>query len=211
MKLKQIFAVGLLVSTPAFASASFLVDFEKTWDYANGDVNGYYNGGFAADGSTGGANLGVEFVNVSGLSNDANFTYYTNAPSMVGTAYAHDTAYINVAAGVEGNLSFYYSSPSDVIGAITAWSGLNGTGTLLGSFDLVANDLGGASTLSGNFGQWTATTFNFNGVAQSFNLTAASGVGFDNISSVPVPAAIWLLGSGLAMIGAVGRRGKSAA
>ncbi|MBD9357472.1 VPLPA-CTERM sorting domain-containing protein [Methylomonas albis] len=205
MKLKQLFAVALFAGTPAFASASgFLVDFEKTWDYTNGDVNDYYNGGSAADGSMGGANLGVSFVNVSGLSNDADFTYYTGAPSAQGTAYAHDTAYINVAAGVNSGLSFFYSSPVAVIGAVKAYSGLNGTGTLLGSFDLAANN-------SGAYDTWTQATFLFNGAAQSFDLTAAGTnfVGLDNVSSVPVPAAFWLLGSGLAMLGAVGRRGKA--
>lgn len=206
MKLKQLFAVALFASTPAFASASgFLVDFEKTWDYTNGDVNDYYNGGSAADGSMGGANLGVSFVNVSGLSNDADFTYYSSAPSAQGTAYAHDTAYINVAAGVNSGLSFFYSSPVAVIGAVKAYSGLNGTGTLLGSFDLAANDVGAYNT-------WTQATFLFNGSAQSFDLTSAGTnfVGLDNVSSVPVPAAFWLLGSGLAMVGAIGRRSKAA-
>ncbi len=206
MKLKQLFAVALFASTPAFASASgFLVDFEKNWDYLNGDVNDYYNGSAAADGSTGGPNLGVSFINVSGLSNDADFTYYSGAPSAQGTAYAHDAAFINVAAGVTGGLSFFYSSPVAVTGAVKAYSGLNGTGTLLGSFDLAANN-------SGAYDTWTQAKFLFNGSAQSFDLAGAGAnfVGLDNISSVPVPAAFWLLGSGLAMVGAISRRGVKA-
>lgn len=104
MKLKQLFALALFSTLPAFASASFLVDFEKTWDYANGDINDYYSGGTAADGTTG-PNLGVSFTGVSGLSNDSSFTYYSNAPSMQGTAYAYDTAYMNMFAGVDtGNI-----------------------------------------------------------------------------------------------------------
>ena len=83
MILKQLFALALFATLPTFASASFLVDFENTWDYANGDVNGYYSGGTAADGSSG-ANLGVSFMGVSGLSNDSSFTYYSGAPSMLG-------------------------------------------------------------------------------------------------------------------------------
>ncbi len=79
---------ALFAATPAFASSWFLVDFEKSWDFANGDVNGHYSGGTAADGTSGG-NLGVSFVNVSGLSNDSSFTYYTGAPSLIGTACAH--------------------------------------------------------------------------------------------------------------------------
>lgn len=198
---KKILALALVAATtPAFAS-SFVVDFEKTWDYANGDVNEYYNGGAAADASIGGSNLGVSFVNVSGLSNDDLGPYYSNAPTMQGIAYAHDAAFMNVAAGAD-NLSFWYSSLADVTGAVTAWTGLNGTGTQLGSFDLTAN---------GNYDNWTAVTFNFTGTAQSFNLTTAgaNGVGFDNISAVPVPAAAWLFGTGLAMFGALRRRAKA--
>jgi len=200
---KKILALALVAATsPAFAS-SFTVDFEKTWDYSNGDVNDYYNGGAAADSSTGGSNLGVSFVNVSGLSNDSLTTYYSNAPTMQGVAYAHDAAFMNVAAGVDNALSFSYSSATAVTAAVTAWTGLNGTGINLGSFDLAAN--------SSAYDSWTATTFNFIGTAQSFNLTTAglNNVAIDNISAVPVPAAAWLFGTGLAMFGAVRRRGKA--
>ena len=104
MSLSRLAALALLAAAPAFAAtAPLAVDFEADWAYGT-DVNDFYNGGSASDGSTGGANLGVSFVNVSGLSNDANFTYYTGAPSAQGVAYAHDTAYMNVDAGVQGGL-----------------------------------------------------------------------------------------------------------
>ena len=188
-------AVSAMFAGSAFA-AQFTVDFEKAWDYANGDVNEYYNGGTAADGSSG-INLGVSFVGVSGLSNDANFTYYSNAPSMLGTAYAHtfapgDAAYMNVATGVAGALSFSYASPADALDAIKAYSGLNGTGTLLGSIDLLA---------SGLYDVWTPVTFAFSGTALSFDLTASANlVGFDDIKAVPVPPAFMLLGSALLVV-----------
>ena len=199
---KKLLALALVAATsPAFASSTFTVDFEKTWDFSNGDVNGFYNGGLAADG-TSGLNLGVSFVGVSGLSNDALGPYYSNAPSLQGIAYAHDSAIMNVASGVDNNLTFWYSSAATVVGAVTAWTGLNGTGIQLGSFDLAAN---------GTYDNWTQTTFSFAGTAQSFNLTTAglNNVAFDNISAVPVPAAAWLFGSALAMFGAVRRRGKA--
>ncbi len=214
MILKLLFALALFATTPAFATP-FLVDFEKTWDYGNGDVKDYYNGGAAADGTTG-ANLGVSFVGVSGLSNDADFTYYTGAPSMLGIAYAHtlnlgDTAFMNVAAGVNTGLSFYYSSASAVTGAVKAWSDLNGTGTLLGTFDLAANDLGNSPiTQSGAYTIWTPVTLLFSGTARSFDFTASANVvGLDNISVVPEPAVLWLFGAGLAVFGAISRRGKA--
>ena len=212
MILKQLFALALFATLPTFASASFLVDFEKTWDYANGDVNDYYNGGTAADGSSG-ANLGVSFTGVSGLSNDSSFTYYSGAPSTLGTAYAYGPgqAYMNVFAGLDTGLSFFYSSTAAVTGAVKAYSGLNGTGTLLGTFDLAANDSGiSPITESGAYTTWTPATFRYSGTALSFDLTAsgANYVGFDNISSVPEPSLLWLFGAGLAVFGAISRRKK---
>ena len=202
MKLKQLFALALFSTLPTFASASFLVDFEKTWDYANGGVNDYYNCGTAAD-LTSGANLGVSFTGVSGLSNDSSFTYYSGAPSMQGIAYAYasspaDTAFMNVAAGVDTGLSFFYSSTDAVTGAVKAYSGLNGAGTLLGTFDLAANDSGNSLiTGSGAYTTWTPATFRYSGTAQSFDFTASANiVGFDNISSVPEPSLLWLFGRG---------------
>jgi hypothetical protein len=164
MKLKQLLALALLATAPAFASANFDINFENTWNYSNGDINNYYNGGTAADGSTG-SNQGVSFVNVSGLSNDAAGPYYSNAPSSLGVAYAYgDQAYFNVASGVNNTLSFYYSSAESatIIGAVKAYSGLNDTGTLLGSFDLIANS-------SSSYDTWTAVSFNFTGTALSFD------------------------------------------
>ena len=66
MKLSTATAIALLSATPVFAAApAFLVDFEKTWDYANGAVDGYYSGGTAAAGSAG-SKLGVAFVGRAG-------------------------------------------------------------------------------------------------------------------------------------------------
>jgi hypothetical protein len=188
--------LALFAAAPAFASSPFTVDFEAPWTYGT-DVAGYYAGGTASDGSSG-ANLGVSFVGVAGLSNDSNFSYYSGAPSPVGTAYAYTDsntpkALLNVAGGVSGYLAFYYSSPSAVSGALKAYSGLNGTGTLLGSVDLAAN--------SGNYSTWTKQDFSFKGTALSFDLSgSANAVGLDNISSVPEPTTVALL---LAGIGAV--------
>lgn len=211
MKLFPALSLVLLAAAPALSSAAttFQVDFEKNWDYAV-DVNSFYGGGAASDG-TSGADLGVSFVNVSGLSNDADFTYYTGAPSSQGTAYAYttspsDKALMNVAAGVDGTLSFYYASPSAVTGAIKAYSGLNGMGTLLGSFDLAAS---GTSA----YDLWTKVTFSFAGTAKSFDLTGSANlVGLDNISAVPEASSslMVLLGGLPVALGLMARRRRAA-
>jgi hypothetical protein len=207
MKLFSAAALAVLATAPTLASAAGLIDFEKSWDFLNGDVNGYYAGGTAADGTTG-PNRGVSFVNISGLSNDASFTYYSGAPSMLGTAYAHtfaadDKAFMNVAGGTVGVLSFYYSSPLAVLGAVKAYSGLNATGSLLGTFDLAAN----ASSL---YDSWTLASFAFGGVARSFDFSAgANVVGLDNVNvaAVPEPGTVLLmLTGGAALLGVRNRR-----
>jgi len=194
MKLYSAISVLALAAAPAFASAAtsgFLVDFEKSWAYG-ATVDSTY------------ASSGVTFTNVLGLSNGdglgslPNGDYYANAPTPLGTASAqldgvyNTTAFMNVAGGVEGALSFFYSSPVDVTGAIKAYSGLNGSGTLLGTFDLVATDSA--------YSVWTPVTFNFTGTAQSFDLTGtANTVGLDNISAVPEPMTAPLALIGLAL------------
>ena len=197
-------AALLLAPAVAQANAQFVIDFEKTWDFSNGDVNGYYGGGTAADGSSG-SNLGASFVGVSGLSNDASFTYYSGAPSPQGVAYAHtfaagDVATLNVADGVSGALAFYFASPAAVSGAVKAYSGLDGSGALLGSFDLPANS-------SSAYDNWSGAWFAFAGLAHSFDLTASANlVAFDNITAVPEPAPAALVLGGVAMLALITRR-----
>lgn len=181
MKLASTLSLIALALAPALSSAAtgFTVDFEKNWSYGEAVDNQY-------------ANQGVTFTNVLGVSNDPMFDpYYSNAPSPMGVAMAqldgvtNTTAFMNVAGGVEGLLSFFYSTPTNVVGAVKAYSGLNGTGTLLGTFDLAANATA--------YENWTAVNFTFSGTAHSFDLSATANVaGLDNIAAVPEPST-WAL------------------
>lgn len=207
MKLLSAAVMALSTALPTLASAA-LVNFEKNWPFGT-DVNAYYAGGTASDGSSG-PNLGISFVNVSGLSNDAAFTYYSGAPTPLGVGFAHtfldgDKAFLNVAAGSANTLSFFYSSPEAVLGAVRAYSGLNATGSLLGSFNLLAN----SSTAYDN---WSLATFNFGGIARSFDLTgSANVVALDNINVAAIPepstVALMLLGGAAVLRQAKRRRG----
>ncbi|MBC7707118.1 MAG: PEP-CTERM sorting domain-containing protein [Rhodoferax sp.] len=191
-------ALAMCTAAPAFAGMSFLVDFEQSWAY-----------GSAVDNTYSGA--GVTFTNVLGQSNNdglgplAKGDYYANAPSPIGVAFAqldgvtNTAAYMNVASGADNGLSFYYSSGSSIAGAVKAYSGLNGTGTLLGSFNLAATD--------DAFSIWTPVTFTFSGTAQSFDLSASANVvAFDNISAVPEPETFAMLLSGLGLMAFIARR-----
>ncbi|WP_422014394.1 PEP-CTERM sorting domain-containing protein [Roseateles sp.] len=198
MKLATL-ALALGLSAPAFASTTFTVDFEKSWDYGQ-----MVDASYAAS--------GVTFTNVMGLSNGDGLgslpdgAYYAGAPSPQGVGFVqldgvvNTAAYMNVAGGVEGGLRFFYSSPSDVSFAISAYSGLNGTGTLLGTINLTAN--------SADYTTWTQAVLTFGGVAQSFDLTgAANVVGLDNISAVPEPSSVAMLLAGATLLLARRRRG----
>lgn len=191
MKLAPL-ALALGLASPAFAAAPLSVDFEKTWSYGEAVDSTY-----AAD--------GVTFTNVLGLSNDSDFTYFGNAPSPLGVAFVqldgvvNTAAYMNVASGVTGGLSFFYSTPSDAPVAIKAYAGLNGTGTLLGSIDLTAN--------SADYTAWNQAVLSFSGTALSFDLTgAANVVALDNISAVPEPSSLALMLGGAALLLARRRR-----
>jgi hypothetical protein len=193
MKLFPSISLLALAAAPVFASAStLLADFEKNWSYGE-TVDAQY------------AANGVTFTNVLGLSNDVDFSYYSNAPTPLGVAQAqldgtvNTTAYMNVATGVTGGLEFYYASPSAVTGAVKAYAGLNGTGALLGTLDL--------SKTSDAYDTWKRVTFNFSGTAQSFDLSAtANVVGLDNISAVPEADGYALALAGLSVLGLLALR-----
>jgi len=221
MKLSAVaVAAAFLTAVPVAASASaFSIDFDAPFAYAE-EIGGYYSGGTAVDGSTG-PNQGVSFVNFFSLRNDSSFTYYSGAPSPAGTAFAFTatsspSAFLNVAAGVVNALSLYYSSPTAVSGAVKAYSGLDGTGTLLGSVDFASN----VPTVDGvaAYDAFSPATLAFAGVARSFDFTAittsvrsdgsvVNGALLDNIAAVPEPATILMvIAGGTALAGLRTRR-----
>lgn len=186
MKLAAL-ALALGLASPAFAASPLSVDFEKTWSFGEEVANTYE---------------GVSFTNVLGLSNDADFTYFQNAPSPLGVAFVqldgvvNTAAYMNVGAGVTGGLSFHYAGTDTA--TISAYSGLNGTGTLLGTVTLAA---------TGDYSTWKQAVLNFSGAALSFDLTGTNGVAaLDNISAVPEPSSVALLLAGGALLLARRRR-----
>jgi hypothetical protein len=205
-KLVAAAALALFAATPAFAGTLFTIDFEKNWDYSSGGVDGYYGGGTAADG-TSGPNVGVTFTNVSGLSNDKAFTYYTAGNTSKGVAYATDVgATLKVAGGFSGTLEFLYSSPVDVSGAVKAY---DSNGVLLGSLDLLANDFGGFATETTNYGSWQTADLFFNGTAAYFDFSAmTAGVAIDNIRAIPEPGSLALFAGAFGLMGVAAKRKK---
>ena len=158
-------AAGLLAVSLAQAGL-LLVDFETPSGFAS--IQEHYNGGTDSNGA-GGANLGVSFTAA-----DADST-------------------MNVAGGFGTGLFFSYSSSQAVLQAVSVWSGLNGTGALLASFDLAANAQAGGCTDTA-FCNFDRMTQYFSGTAQSVTFGAAgTTAAFDNIGAVPEPRSALLV------------------
>ncbi|HSB95149.1 MAG TPA: VPLPA-CTERM sorting domain-containing protein [Spongiibacteraceae bacterium] len=205
MKLKLIsaLAAGILSAAPAFAVT---VDFQGAGDY--NFVQDYYNGG-TNDAGASGINYGISFgLDALVVTNDAFFTYYDNAPNPGALSAVGADSAMNVAAGFSGAVSFHYSATENT--SVTVYSGLNGTGTALGTFLLSAND-GACTDIA--YCSWDFASLNLTDVAHSIQFNSTVGVaGFDNITiaPVPVPAAGWMMLSALGGLGTVVRRRRKA-
>ena len=202
LKLISAIAAGFFAA-PAFA-APVTLDFEGTSSFQS--IADFYSGGTDANGASG-TNYGASFgLDALGLQNDALGPYFSNAPSgaAIMTAVGADAA-LNVAQGFASSVSFAYSSLAAA--SVSLYSGLNGTGDLLGTISLAANAQNGCS--DSPLCYWSSTTFLFSGIAKSIQFGGAANVaGFDNVTfaPVPVPAAGWLMMSGIGLVAAWRRR-----
>jgi hypothetical protein len=202
-------AAGLFSAAPAFA-AVVTIDFDGPGSFSS--IDQYYNGGTNSDGETG-PNLGVAFgLDALALRNDDLGPYFSNAPSPIGILTpVGSSAAMNVPIGFAGLVSFYYSSTE--ARTVHIWSGLDGTGTELGTLNLLANaqNIPPLDCSDSPFCRWDPVSVNLDAgvVARSITFGDAAGVaGFDNvtITAVPEPGTWALLAVGLAGVGALVRR-----
>jgi hypothetical protein len=204
IKLLSAFAAGLLSAAPAFSAT---LDFQGAGAY--NFIDNYYNGG-TNDAGASGTNYGISFgPDALSIDNDEFFEYFSNAPTPGALSATGADAALNMAAGFSGEVSFWYSASENT--TVSVYSGLNGSGSLLATFSLVANAQDGCSDTA--YCNWDYASLNLAGIGQSIQFGTAAGVaGFDNVTvnEVPVPAAAWLLLSGLGGLGAVSRRRKAA-
>lgn len=178
-------AAALTASLPAFA-ANITIDFEGVTSFAS--VANFYSGGTDSAGAAG-TNLGVSFTGAAlALRNDELGPYFSHAPSPASVMFASDSsALLNFATGFTNELSFYYSANSSAFDVVTIYSGLDATGSVLGSVSLTANaQLGGCS--DSPFCNFQRVALSFAGTGQSIGFGGNAGnVAFDNITITPVP------------------------
>lgn len=178
-------------------------------------VDNYYNGGAGGNGTTGGTNYGISFSSNSlALINGANggSGNVSNEP-----APATDTSLVFLSgsgdimddvAGFTTGFSFYYSAPV-YPGTVSVYSGLDGTGSLLGTVSLNTTPQGCDSSGT-NYDCWVNTGVAFAGTAESVNFSGtanyivfsditlgASSVPPPNPGPAPEPSSFVMLGSGL--------------
>ncbi|MBO9686313.1 MAG: PEP-CTERM sorting domain-containing protein [Mitsuaria chitosanitabida] len=200
--LSALAAVAALSALPASANV-VTIDFDGPTSF--GPVADYY------------ASKGVVFsegalaLSNDGMADTPSGNYYSNAPTMGGVMFTFDVpAYLNFAQGFAGEVSLFYSAAAALAGGISVYSGLNGTGSLLGSFDFSANANAGCA--DSTFCHWDRIALGFAGTGHSIAFSNGTSVAFDNVSlnAVPEPESYALMLAGLAALGVVARRQRKA-
>lgn len=203
-------AAGLLTSSTM--ASTIVLTFEGL--QSGESVENFYNGGTGSLGSSG-PNVGVGFspntlASISSLQGGSG--NFTNNPSGKTVMFflSGSQSVMNIAAGFETGFSFYYSSIS-FAGSVTVFDGLNGSGSILATINLVP--LGSNGTPGAAFDIWEPIGIGFAGVAKSVSFAGTDNrIGFDDITFgsdtpgaiIPLPSAGLLAMGGMLVV--AGRR-----
>lgn len=209
-------ATFALAAAPQALAAPVVLTFEGATDGVA--LNDFYNGGTDGAGASG-ANYGVNFSPASLALVDGDAGGSGNfgnepSPSTILFFQSGGAATMNVAAGFDTGFSFYYTSSEP--GFVNVYAGLNGTGALLATLNLAANNAGCSGDPTGTFCTFSPVGVAFAGTAMSVDFGGtADRIGFDNITlgavnpggTVPEPGTLALLALAAWALGAGSRAG----
>lgn len=212
--MKKIILLLLFVFSTSASAAVVTMNFEGVAN--NTPIGNFYNGGA-------GSNYGVAFGStaIGIIDSDAGGTApIANEPSpntilVFTTIGGVNNPFINIGAGFDTGLSFFYSS--NQAATVKVYDGLNGTGILLGTIPLISqfNGNGCNGDPTGTFCNWSQAGLSFTETAKSIYFgETLNGTGFDNLTlgknlaAVPEPETYAMLLAGLGLMGFVARRRK---
>ncbi len=204
-RLSTTFAVPLcFLLSAAFANANSVELLDFTYLKDGQQVGNFYNGG---SGNPNIPNYGVTFssnifalrpVSQGGSGNFSPTPLGTPAIFITGTLGTMATGWMNVANGFSSGVNFFYTAAFQE--TVTVWSGANGTGNVLATMSLAAND----GNCAVGYCNWTNVGLHFSGSAGSVTFSGpANGIGISDITlgqsttAIPEPSSIYLLGTGL--------------
>src|ERR1700733_549394 len=211
-------AASSLVAALAVAAGPAAASIAINFDALQNDelVNGFYDGGFGSLGSGPGPNDGITFTNALVLNADENNEGLLVTPPNTIPFTSGTGAIMDDPAGFTTGFSFNYSAYADA-GAVTVWSGLDGTGTLLATLTLptTPNGIDTPGCNRHNYCPVVPFGVTFSGVAESVNFGGtADFVVYDDItlgSSTPITgvpeSSTWaMMLAGFAGVGLLGYR-----
>ncbi len=219
------FAWSVVLSALALTNswgAITVLDFEGIGPYPNNNdifVADYYNGGAASNGSIGPA-YGISFDAPALLvCLNTTTTFCSNAshggsgdPSseLSGLFFLTSNAItMNVTAGFDTGFSFNYSAVNNP-GSVSVYDGLDGTGSLLTSFNLPTTPSGSCIAYGASFCPFFPVGVSFSGTAMSVVFAGVGNqIAFDDITfgsatpgpnpTVPEPTTIGMVGTAAAV------------
>lgn len=217
---------ALFSLTPLQAQVLNFEGVAATYPFDPVAIRNFYNGG-TSEAGTSGPNFGIDFspnalavclnafvnsalVDCSGASRGGLGDPASRFSALIFTEGGQ--TFMNRAAGFVGMFSFVYTALDD--GAqFWVWSGLSGTGTLLGTRSLAATPIGSCDAFNAPFCPFVPMDLTFSGTALSVTFSGvADQVALDDVmfgvprtSIVPEPNSAALMFAGLALVGLAAR------